>query len=271
VKKLFQITCNAGRETIQPVLSFRVGARHFSYSVSDHSSGELKQLVYYSGNELDEHFLQQLLTSHSELSAPYYQVLVCFDHTQNTFVPLKHYNHEDASVHLKTLFDVNGGYTVVSESVPEWQMYNIYAVPAQVYEWFRRKYMAARVWHQGSIGIKKLNISTSPAQMLVDFRIDDFTVMAFERNNLLLAQSYNYSTPEDVLYQLLKICGQLGFSTESVQVALSGLIDRESALYKDLYLYFLHAGFRDAEWKVDSKDYPAHFFTSLNDLARCAS
>lgn len=271
VKKLFHITCNEDKESIQPVLAFRIGARHCCYAISDHASGNLKQLVYYTTEDVDEQFLQQLFSSHPELGNSYYQVLVCFDHNQSALVPLKHYSHEEASLLLKTLFDVNGTFTLVSESVAEWQIYNVYAVPKQVYEWVRRKYVAGKFWHQSSVSIRKMDFSKAPAHLFVDFRIDDFTVMAFRGNNLLLARSFLYSTPEDVLYYLLKTCSQLKLSPDSVQIELSGLIEHDSALYKELYQYFLQARFRDAEWKLDTNDYPAHFFTSLNDLARCAS
>jgi hypothetical protein len=52
---------------------------------------------------------------------------------------------------------------------------------------------------------------------------------------------------------------------------LSGLIDKQSALYKELYQYFINIEFSEAGWNMAGTEYPAHFFTSLNDLAQCVS
>jgi hypothetical protein len=49
------------------------------------------------------------------------------------------------------------------------------------------------------------------------------------------------------------------------------MIDQQSALYKELYQYFLHIEFRNASWTIPADEYPAHFFTSLNELAQCVS
>jgi hypothetical protein len=111
--------------------------------------------------------------------------------------------------------------------------------------------------------------ATEEGNMYVDFRPDDFTVLLVKSSRLLLAQTYTYSTPEDVVYYLLKICAQLGLSQQELQLQVSGLIDSDSALYKELYQYFLNIEFRESGWQ--GNEYPAHFFTTLNDLARCAS
>jgi hypothetical protein len=89
-------------------------------------------------------------------------------------------------------------------------------------------------------------------------------------SKLILAQSFPYSTPEDVVYYLLKACQQFSLSQKEVSVHLSGLIDKQSSLFKELYQYFIHPEFREAGWNSGS-EFPAHFFTSLNDLAQCAS
>ncbi|MBL0129692.1 MAG: hypothetical protein IPP43_00005, partial [Chitinophagaceae bacterium] len=47
-------------------------------------------------------------------------------------------------------------------------------------------------------------------------------------------------------------------------------IDKQSSLYKELYQYFIGVEFSDASWN-SMREFPDHFFTSLNDLAKCVS
>ena len=58
-------------------------------------------------------------------------------------------------------------------------------------------------------------------------------------------------------------------SQYEVQLSISGLVDKDSALYKELYSYFINIEFRNANWT--HADHPNHFFTHLNDIVKCAS
>ena len=165
---------------------------------------------------------------------------------------------------------VPAGSHIISELISEWQLYNTYAVPDEVYKWINQKFPAARSWHQYSLAVKKMNVGNNAGQLLVDFRTDDFTLLVAKDSKMILAQCFSYTTPGDVLYYLLKTCRQFSLSQKDVSLQLSGLVDKNSALYKELYLYFMNVEFRGAGWDTGS-DYPVHFFTLLNDLAQCAS
>ena len=116
-------------------------------------------------------------------------------------------------------------------------------------------------------------MSEAGGNLLINFRNEDFTVLGSNNNKLLLSQTFQYSTPADVIYYLLKICQQFNLSQQEVHLGISGLVDQESKLYRELYQYFLHVKFLEANWVIPASannETPAHFFTSLNDLSRCA-
>jgi hypothetical protein len=111
-------------------------------------------------------------------------------------------------------------------------------------------------------------------RLLVNIHTDEFSFIAIKENKLLIAQTHLYASPEDICYYLLKTCHQFSLSQEQVLVSVSGLIEKESQLYRELYQFFIHVAFREPGWTLPATgehDYPAHFFTTLNDLARCAS
>jgi Protein of unknown function (DUF3822) len=274
LKQLFHITAGEGKESMQPVLSIRVGERHCCFSIADFTTQELQELAYYTIDEVNDFFLTELFLMHPELNGHFYQVLVCYDYPQSALVPLKYYKQEDEALLLKTMFGINGTAAVISEAVTDWQLYNIYGVPKEVQGWISRKFPAAKYWHQYSISLKNIHTAETGGSLLVDLRNDDFTVVAAAHNKLLLAQTFLYSTPIDVIYSLLKICQQFNLSQQEVNIQLSGLVERQSALYRELYSYFIRLRFRDADWMIKTAFNgvsPPHFFTSLNDLSRCAS
>lgn len=273
MKQLFQISAGETRESLQPVLSIRLGEKHCSFSITEFVSAELICLAYYSTDEVTVDFLNELFAEKQELNKPFYQVLICYDYPQSCLVSFKEYRHGDAGLLLNTMFGINGTSAVISESIAEWQLYNVYGVPGQVHSWITKKFPAGKYWHQYTLNIKNSKPGIEGGSLLVDIRKDDFTLLATAENRIILAQTFSYSSPDDIVYYLLKVCQQFGLSQQSVNIVLSGLVDQQSALYRELHQYFLQVEFRDTDWTIPASvnnESPAHFFTSLNDLSKCA-
>jgi Protein of unknown function (DUF3822) len=268
LKQLFTIENNSGT-AVQPVLSLRLGNHHLGYSITSPGGEVLYSLAYYRTEHTDAAALEELMALTPVLKENFYSVQVAWDFTGNALLSSADHQPEESGTMLRALFGSHGEEAVITENITDWQMYNVYAVPASLLQKVQLLYPAAQSRHQISLSIKQVIAATEEGNMYVDFRPDDFTVLLVKSSRLLLAQTYTYSTPEDVVYYLLKICAQLGLSQQELQLQVSGLIDSDSALYKELYQYFLNIEFRESGWQ--GNEYPAHFFTTLNDLARCAS
>ncbi len=274
LKQLFHIT-NGNSNAGLLVLSLRLGEKHGSFAITDKSGNELYQLFYCTTNDQmeigwDEKERVEFLASYPILNNSFYQVQVAYDFPQSILLSSKEYKQGDAELLLNSSGFSIGNASVTTESIAEWQLTNTYAVPKEIQEWVSKIFPAATLRHQYSLEIKNINPVGAGGNMIVDFRKEDFTVVAAKDSKFLLAQTFDYSTPADVLYYLLKICQQFSLSQQKLQLKLSGLIDKQSSLYNELCQYFINIEFREASWNV-SNEYPAHFFTSLNDLAKCAS
>ena len=269
LKQLFHIENSKG-ESGQQILSLRFGKKYGSFSISGKTGAALYELAYCSVSCRDENELIDFFSNFPSLQNSFYQVQVAYDFSESIFIPSGVYDAESAGA----LLNITGGDTttanVVSELIPGWQLYNVYAVPKELQQWITNRLPAARFWHQYSLGIKHISVTEYNSSMLIDIQKDNFTVLVAGNKKILLAQTFDYTTPEDVLYYLLKTAERFSLPQQEVSLQLSGLIDKQSALYKELYQYFINIEFRNAEWGVQG-EYPAHFFTSLNDLAKCAS
>jgi hypothetical protein len=248
----------------------RLGDKHCSFAVTDRAGQELYELAYCSVPELDEHQLSAFRSKYPLIAEPFSEVQITYDHSRAMLMPSWCFKTEDSPVLLKMMHGDLYGCHIISELVPGWQLYNIYCMPRDVQDWVNQQYPRVNFRHQYSLFLKTIP-ATSAGCLLVDFRPEEFTVMASQGSRLLLAQTYEYSVPEDVVYRLLKICRSFSLLQEDVLVRISGLVEQRSALYRDLYQYFLHVEFREAGWKDPGSEYPAQFFTSLNDLALCVS
>ena len=99
-----------------------------------------------------------------------------------------------------------------------------------------------------------------------------FRVLVKKDHQVHLAQTYSYKSPLDVVYFLLKICYEFKLDQSSVFVILSGLIEKDSAMYRELHSYFVNLHFAEAtSYELPQNELPHHYFTSLYNLAACAS
>jgi hypothetical protein len=251
----------------------RIGERHYSFAVTDKTGAELYSLACYTADEMNADLLSEIFSKHGELHSSFYEVQVGYDHPGSVLVPLQYHNADESKPLLTTMCGSTTGASVISEAINEWQLYNVYAVPTDVHDWVSRIFPAFKYRHNYTLSVRMM--PSDPADhMLIDFNTDEFSFIIVNENKLLIAQTFSYTTPEDILYYLLKACNQFSLSRGEIQLFLSGMIEKESQLYRELYLYFLNITFREPTWHLpvtEANGYPAHFFTSLNDLAQCAS
>jgi len=277
LKQIYNIEKEGNGYEADQVLSLRIGEKHLGFAISsgrlEQASSELIRLVWYAGEHNWNHELEELYAAHPELKAKFSKILVAYDHPQSVLVPPGSYTGND-NLLLEMMYGVNGGHSIISQDIAGWQLKNIFAVPSLVKEWATRHFSEAHFYHSYSIGVRLIDNTAMEGSMLIDFRNNDFVVFASKGNRLLMAQTFAYTTFDDVLYYLVKVCTEFGFNQQQVRIAMTGLIEKESNLYRELVQYFLNIRFREPSWILPVKEddnYPSHFFTSLNDLALCES
>jgi hypothetical protein len=145
-------------------------------------------------------------------------------------------------------------------------------LPSKIYEQLASKFPAARFFHSYSTTLKIHNGINVDDQLEVHIATQQFRVLVKKENQVQLAQTYAYKSPLDVVYFLLKICYEFQLDQSSVFVILSGLVEKDSAMYKELHNYFANLHFAEASaYELPQNELPHHYFTSLYNLAACAS
>jgi hypothetical protein len=267
LKKLFDIYQSNIVKSGQQILLIMVGDKHLCFAITGGNNENLHRLAYYTSEGINEHGLAELFRLHPELNDSFEKIKVCFDYPQYVIVPDIFFHSADAPLFLETLHGTNEKSIIQFNTIAAWQLHNVYVVPSEVVDWLGKKFPTASYLHLFTARIQQVN---TEGNFWVDFGVDTFSLIALQENKLLLARSFPYSSPEDVIYYLLKTAQQFSFSTTDVRLMISGLIDKKSTLYKELYAYFLNIEFKNADWIFpENYTYPAHFFTSLNGIAKC--
>jgi hypothetical protein len=165
---------------------------------------------------------------------------------------------------------------IMDEKIPWFEFHNVYRVPARIHFLMQEKFQGAHYWHFYSLQLKCYKMFTAkeePAYVKVFFYPDIMVMMVCKSGQLQLIQHYTYHDSKDVLYILLNCCHQLSLSRHELVLELSGMIEKKSALFEDLELYFLNIRFDSMEDSIKMTDelmqFPNHFFASLLKMTIC--
>lgn len=274
MKRIFYIKSESNDAAGQSVLSLRVSEKYIGFSINNTATGELLQLCWFTVDEMNETILEEIYHTYPELKKAYSKTVIGFDHPLALLVPDKLYQKKYSPPLLETMYSSLQSDSVIAEPVAGWQLHTVYTVATGLQQQLRNYFPEAIQHHAYAVGCNQLKDLNADGNLFVDFRGEDFTVLATKANAVLLFQTYPYSNPADVIYYLLKICQQFAIDPQTLQLTITGLIEQNSALYKDICQYFVHVHFRSANWQLPAtveEDYPSHFFTFFNDLSLCES
>lgn len=258
----------------ESVLLMEIGERDCSFGIMHHASRIIYEYAYYKADISDDDLLRKIFEKYELLRSSFYRTAIAWYIPECILIPNKFYDHQQSKILLDGVFGKDAT-VAISESLPEWQINTAYQVSAIDHETINRHYTTGNFWHHYSVTLKNKINNPANGSLTVDFKTDSFSVVAVRNNVLLLAQIFSYTSAADVLYYLLKICRQYSILQHEVNVGLSGLIDKQSAVFKELYQYFINIQFAPLENRVQLSEvfngYPDHYFTSLSRLTACVS
>jgi len=270
LKASFHIKPDSEHDPASSILLLIAGTRHCSFAVMNYLSKELVEFGYFTAE--DEADYLKFLDETGLMNNRYYQTAVAYDANESVQIPSVVYRYEEGQLHLDALYGKTIHANIISENLPVLYLYNIYRIPASLHSSISRKFLSGKSWHLYTVILKNFS-SQQSGSMFIDFKTDEFSVVVLKENKLLLCQTFAYSAPEDVLYYLLKCCQQLDLSQQEVQLFLSGLIEKDSALYRELYKYFINLEFEslsnDIKLTTALTVHPQHFYSSISKLAAC--
>ncbi len=262
-------------EVIDPaeaILLMNAGGNFFSFALMRMQSKEIIEFGYYSIPNGDEESWSDFFENKNFLKDKYSHSAISLNLAESMLVPADYSHVEELQPKLDLIFGQNFHAITITEHLPEWEMTHITRVDESLHTVVKKCFPSAHVWSMNSVLLKNVK-SQYQNSILVDFRTDEFSVLVFSAGKLQLLRSFSYSSPEDVLYYLLKICSLTGLSQQEVSIILAGLIEKNSAVFRELYKYFIHLEFEDlpAEISIAEALYecPRHYFSSISKLATC--
>ena len=205
-----------------------------------------------------------------------HEIFLVYNFPESNLVPEKYFSADITRPVTDLIYGNLNGDLVLDEKVPWFEFHNVYRVPSGVHYLMQEKFQSARFWHFYSLQLKCYKMFTAKEEasyIKAFFYPDKMIVMAFKSGQLQVIQHFTYQDSKDVVYHLLNCCTQLELDKQELVLEISGMIEKNSALYEDLERYFLNIRFDGMEDSIRKTDeliqFPNHFFASLLKMSIC--
>lgn len=189
-------------------------------------------------------------------------------------VPIFNFNKDIAAELLEVVYGEDLASAIQFQHVPvEPGIINVYRVRQDVHGYLQRRFQKVTLSHAYSNIIRRATSHTSghtDELITIQFYNTFMIVVVVKNGGLQLIQTFMYETPEDVLYYLLNITRQFELFSERLTLKISGMIDVEFKLYRELITYFKRIVLENEVGPnaiPDLGEHPVHYFTPFFNLA----
>ncbi len=214
--------------------------------------------------------LQILFHQKEWLSQSFKKTTVVYSVEESVLVPFALYDSSQNNEVLNLVHgDLQTPSTLLTDVITKEGIYNVFRVSTPVYTAVQSQFPHAVSTHQytGMLHQKERDKN----KLSVIFYSQKIVVALFKNDKYYLFNSFNYRTAEDVSYTLLNICRQ--FEVPDIDLEISGLLEKNSALFKEIYKYFTNITFAvlpdGCKYSDDILQYPSHYFSHIFAFDSC--
>ncbi len=191
---------------------------------------------------------------------------ICYNFSTTTLVPLQYFVEDEKQQILDALFAPDKRRICFQELCSGQNIKNVYGVPDEVHNLFLQKYPSCKFTHSTCYQLA----NNKDAGLYCTIYQSSIKVIFFKEERLQIVQYFNYTTPTDICYQLLNVAERFDVAASACHLTLSGMVDVNSSLYKELYKYFLKINVANSTDVIISDvltELPTHFYHHLTALA----
>lgn len=234
-------------------LSLLVSPEGFSYAVLDTLNSKVLAVndVVFSTNS-DSNILEdsysKALSENEALSEKYDEITVLHDNNLSCFVPTPLFDENAAGSYLQYNVKVFETDFFAFDSNETYQFNTVYVPYVNINNLLIDQFGSFDYKHSHSVLVSKLldaSKNIDDKKMFVHFQPNHFEIIVVQNQKLLLFNSFEYKTPEDLIYYLLFTAEQLLLNPESFNLEFLGNINEESEFFKIAYKYIRNVSLFD--------------------------
>jgi Protein of unknown function (DUF3822) len=261
---------------LQKHLFAEAGPQGLSLICADTATNTITDcVVYHFAAGINTAGLREQLTSifaeEPLLAQSYKKIDLVYAFNEAILTPHEVYNAVTNAAMLSDIFGDAPETVVKTDFIYRQNIHNVYRVPAAINAAVNAATPSANYTHQYSLLADAFMAEGNTLHVV--FYTHSLTVLLRKQGNLQLVRHFEYSTPETAAWYLLNVCSCFGLTANEVSLVLHGMIDGKSALYAELYKYFLQIDFatlpQGLKYSIDTAAVPHHYFSHLFAMLLC--
>jgi hypothetical protein len=195
-----------------------------------------------------ENLFAKARTENPELGESFDEITVLHDNNLSTFVPTALFDDQFLGSYLQYNTKVFETDFFAFDEIATYQMNTVYIPYVNINNFFVDEFGFFTYKHSNTILVSKLlelSKNVDAKKMFVHMGTGHFEIIIVQNQHLLLFNSFDYKTPEDLIYYLLFTAEQLNMNPESFPLEFLGAIAEEDAFYKIAYKYIRNVSLLD--------------------------
>jgi hypothetical protein len=234
-------------------LTLQISLKGFSFSCTDTLNRTLlsfKEIIFDSSNKSVsiEDQLANIFKLYVELNESYDEIVILHENNLATFVPTALFDEHFLSTYLQFNTKVFDTDFFAFDKIETYQMNTVYIPYVNFNNFFVDQFGQFTYKHAHTILVSKLlelSKNVEDKKMFVHINMGHFEIIVVQNQKLLLFNSFEYQTPEDLLYYILFTAEQLNLNPENLKLEFLGAINQEDAYFKIAYQYIRNVNLLD--------------------------
>lgn len=243
-------------------LSIQVNLNGLSFCILNESSNTLVFLntIIFEQKLTPFDALNRLKTEISTntiFSEKFSSITVIHQNDLSTIVPKALYDENHKADYLKFNSKILRTDFITQDQITINDSVTIYVPYVNINNYIYETFGEFTYKHASSVLIESVlqkNKHNQNPQVYINVNTNTFELIVADKDQLLLFNVFNYNSKEDFIYYILFVFEQLKLNTETTQITLSGLINKDDELYSSLYIYVRHVKFINTTFNFSLTD-----------------
>jgi len=223
-------------------LSIQVSLSGLSFCILDLLTNKIitHNIISFIKESVLEESLWKIFLDNVILTNDYDEIVVIHDNNLNAFVPHSLFDEKYMGSYLQYNLKVFATDFFTSDFLINTDIHNVYVPYVNINNFLLDQFDSFTYKNSNTVLVSKileLSSLSTEKQVFVNFHLNSFQVVVTKGNQLILFNSFEYNTPEDLIYYILFTFEQLQLNPETVTLQLLGELTEQSEYYKIAYKY----------------------------------
>ena len=226
------------------------GMAYCSFDTLNHAILSLEEVTFDVSDKTAkvEDMVAAYWKDNEVLNAAYDEILVLHENNLSTFVPTPLFDETYLGSYLQYNTKVFETDFFAFDTLTTYPMHTVYIPYVNLNNFFVDHFGTFNYKHAHTILVSKLlalSKNIDDKKMFVHLRANHFEIIVVQNQHLLLFNSFDYKTPEDLIYYLLFTAEQLNMNPESFKLEFLGQIAEDDSYFRIAYKYIRNVSLMD--------------------------